>query len=168
MRRAKLQSRDEIVALLTNVGTCILGCIDTRGYPYQTPMNYEYADHSFYLVALKQPMWRTYVLSDARVALYIADGANRLLAQGRAEQVEEPLFMRRALEHRWSRRTKSHDPAGRRDGVDSTASGALPDPVEQRRSASTTELYAPTWFCVHSYELFIQQESVWRRCASYD
>src|SRR5215467_11510802 len=91
---------DSIEAVLTNTGTCILGCLDSEGDPYLIPLLYEYADGGIYLVALEKANWPQYLKRDGRVALYITGGASRVLIQGHAQQVDEPVFMRRLLEKR--------------------------------------------------------------------
>ena len=127
---------DSIEAVLTNTGTCILGCLDSRGDPYLIPLLYEYAEGGIYLVALERANWPQYLKKDGRVALYITGGSCRVLIQGQARQVEEPVFMRRLLE-----RLKQKP---------STASSAAEPTV-------------PTWFFVHIYDLQIQRGTVWMR-----
>jgi nitroimidazol reductase NimA-like FMN-containing flavoprotein (pyridoxamine 5'-phosphate oxidase superfamily) len=127
---------DSIEAVLTNTGTCILGCLDSRGDPYLIPLLYEYADGGIYLVALERANWPQYLKKDGRVALYITGGACRVLIQGNAQQVEEPVFMRRLLER-----------------------------LKQKPSASSSaaEPGVPTWFFVHMCDLQIQRGTVWMR-----
>lgn len=131
---------DSIEAVLTNTGTCILGCLDSRGDPYLIPLLYEYADGGIYLVALERANWPQYLKQDGRVALYITGGARRVLIQGHAQQVEEPVFMRRLLEER-SKQKSSTAKSGAEPGV-------------------------PAWFFVHMYDLQIQRGSVWIRHSS--
>lgn len=166
IRRAKMRRHDDIVALLTSVGTCILGCVDTRGYPYQTPVNYEYAERGFYLVALEQPMWSQYVLRDGRVALYISNGSRRLLAQGHADNVSEPLFMRRVLERHTPRRTKAHEPADYTEYETDTMPGAPLNTLHKRQAAGASRPNDLVWFCVQRYDVFIQERNGWVRDTS--
>jgi nitroimidazol reductase NimA-like FMN-containing flavoprotein (pyridoxamine 5'-phosphate oxidase superfamily) len=133
----RTDARDSIDAVLKNTGTCILGCLDSRGDPYLIPLLYEYADGGIYLVALERANWPQYLKKDGRVALYITGGACRVLIQGHAQQVDEPVFMRRLLEKR----------------------------LKQKPSAesSVAEPGDPTWFFVHMYDLQIQRGTVWMR-----
>jgi len=129
----RTDARDSIDAVLTDTGTCILGCLDSRGDPYLIPLLYEYADGGIYLVALERANWPQYLKKNGRVALYITGDACRVLIQGHAQQVDEPVFMQRLLEKR------------------------------PRQKPSTTKSGVPTWFFVHIYDLQIQRGTVWIR-----
>ena len=133
----RTDARDSIEAVLTDTGTCILGCLDSRGNPYLIPLLYEYADGGIYLVALERANWPHYLKQNGRVALYITGGACRVLIQGHAKQVDEPVFMRRLLEKRLNQQ---------------------PSMVK-----SVPEPGVPTWFFVHIYDLQIQRGAVWMR-----
>jgi nitroimidazol reductase NimA-like FMN-containing flavoprotein (pyridoxamine 5'-phosphate oxidase superfamily) len=133
----RTDARDSIEAVLTDTGTCILGCLDSRGDPYLIPLLYEYADGGIYLVALERANWPQYLKQNGRVALYITGGACRVLIQGHAQQVDEPVFMRRLLEKRLKQKPSS--------------------------AKSIAETGVPTWFFVHMCDLQIQRGTVWRR-----
>ena len=105
------------------------------------PLLYEYADGGIYLVALERANWPQYLKKDGRVALYITGDACRVLIQGRAQQVDEPVFMRRLLEKRLNQKPPSAKPVAK--------------PVAKPG--------VPTWFFVHMYDLQIQRGTVWKR-----
>ena len=145
--------------LLTDVGTCILGCIDADGFPYQTPVNFECADGGFYLVALERTLWSHHVRHNGRVALYITYGSRRVLVQGTAEQVDEPLFMRRILEQHRQRPAPTSQPAARGDQLIEMTRGGHSAAKETRHGACDHDSDAPMWFFVPGYDQLIQQGS---------
>lgn len=150
--------RDDIEAVLANAGTCILSCLDLSGNPYLIPLLYEYADGGIYLVALEQTNWSQYLQRDGRVALYITGGARRVLIQGHAQQVNEPLYMRRLLDRRSAVLSESAGTSGRKLQPGRQA-GRYSANLEQEIVDSKPGI--PMWFFVRSLGLFIQRGGVW-------
>jgi len=162
----KLALSANLETQLTDVGTCILGCIDANGFPYQTPVNFECANGGFYLVALERTMWSQHVRHNARVALYITYGSRRVLVQGTAEQVDEPLFMRRILEQHGQRPAPTSQPAARGDNLVERTQGGYSEAKETQQGACDHDLDAPMWFFVPCYDQIIQQGSLLARNSS--
>jgi nitroimidazol reductase NimA-like FMN-containing flavoprotein (pyridoxamine 5'-phosphate oxidase superfamily) len=73
-----------------------IATVDTDGWPYVTPVWYEFdaAAPAFLVVGRERARWVTHIARERRVALHIADDAHaqhtRVLVQGVAEVVEGP------------------------------------------------------------------------------
>jgi nitroimidazol reductase NimA-like FMN-containing flavoprotein (pyridoxamine 5'-phosphate oxidase superfamily) len=154
--------RKHLEAVLTNTGTCILGCLDAQEHPSLIPVLYDYADGGVYLVALEQAGWCEHLLRDERVALYISGGALHILIQGHAQQVAEPLYMRRLLDRSMTRLPQPVSPGGRTQPSEhSMGSGSFAASPEQ--GLAKGGLNRATWFFVHFSNVFLQQGGAWIR-----
>lgn len=147
-----VRHRDQLEAVLADTGTCILGCLDARGQPYLIPLLYDYADGGIYLVALKQTNWSEHLQRDGRVALYITRGTLRILIQGHAQHVAEPLYMRRLLNRHLPMSSEPVDTGNREHQSEQrTTPNSLTAYPEQRKVDS--EFNISTWFFVRIINL---------------
>ena len=149
-----VRHRDQLEAVLANTGTCTLGCLDAHGHPYLVPLLYDYADGGIYLVALEQTSWTEHLQRDGRVALYITAGALRIVIQGHAQLVAEPLYMRHLINRRLAMSFESVDSGDQKHqseqytGPDSIAADLEQGTVDTGSNIST-------WFFVRFIDIFM-------------
>ena len=90
-------SEDELRRFLAEPWTARIATVTTDGWPYLTPVWYEYeaARRCFLIVGRERAEWVRHIRATARVALHVADDFRaqhtRVLVQGRAEIVEGPI-----------------------------------------------------------------------------
>jgi PPOX class probable F420-dependent enzyme len=86
-------SEEELREFLAGAWICKLGTLTADGYPYITPVWYEYDGEGFVIIGRKRAAWVEHIRRDPRVGLCIddPDGTHtRVLVQGRGEIVEGP------------------------------------------------------------------------------
>ncbi len=86
-------SEEELREFLAGAWICKLGTLTADGYPYITPVWYEYDGEGFVIIGRERAAWVEHIRGDPRVGLCIddPDGTHtRVLVQGRGEIVEGP------------------------------------------------------------------------------
>jgi PPOX class probable F420-dependent enzyme len=84
---------DELLEFLSGAWICRLGTLTEDGYPYVTPLWYEYDGAGYVFIGRERADWLQHIRRDPRVGLCIddPDGSHRrVVVQGRAEIVEGP------------------------------------------------------------------------------
>jgi PPOX class probable F420-dependent enzyme len=90
-------SDGELTAFLAEPWNARLATLDADGWPYVTPVWYEYdaAARVFLVVGRERAEWVAHVHADPRVAFHVADDEHaehtRVSVQGRAALVEGPV-----------------------------------------------------------------------------
>jgi PPOX class probable F420-dependent enzyme len=84
---------DELHAFLSGAWICRLGTLTEDGFPYLTPLWYEYDGAGYIFIGRERADWIGHIRRDPRVGLCIddPDGSHRrVIVQGRAEIIEGP------------------------------------------------------------------------------
>lgn len=86
-------TEQELAEFLGGAWICRLGTLTEDGFPYVTPLWYEYDGTTYTFIGRERADWLRHIRRDPRVGLCIddPDGTHtRVLVQGRAEIVEGP------------------------------------------------------------------------------
>jgi PPOX class probable F420-dependent enzyme len=87
----------ELLRFLAEPWNARLATVDEDGWPYVTPVWYEFdvATRAFLIVGRARARWVAHIAREPRVALHVADDGHaqhtRVVAQGVAEVVEGPV-----------------------------------------------------------------------------
>lgn len=84
---------DDLAAFLEGAWICKLSTLDADGYPYVTPLWFEWDGVGFVFIARARATFIEHIRRDPRVGLCVddPDGSHRrVIARGRAEIVEGP------------------------------------------------------------------------------
>lgn len=83
---------EQVDAFLAEGRNMYLACLKPDGWPYVTICWHEWRDGSFWVVPRQRSRWAEYLKADPRVSVVIEEKETlrKVLAQGRAEVVEEP------------------------------------------------------------------------------
>lgn len=84
---------EEMAEFLAGAWICHLGTMTDDGFPYVTPLWYEFDGEGYILIGRERADWLRHIQRDPRVGLSIDDphGTHtRVLVQGRADVVEGP------------------------------------------------------------------------------
>jgi nitroimidazol reductase NimA-like FMN-containing flavoprotein (pyridoxamine 5'-phosphate oxidase superfamily) len=86
-------TRQEREHFLAQPLICTLATSDPDGWPYVTPLWYEWSESSFWIIGARHARWLSHLQRDTRVALCVEDlnPTRRVICQGRARLVDGPI-----------------------------------------------------------------------------
>ncbi len=87
-----VMSNEEITEFLAEPVIARLATIDGDGWPYVVPVWQEWSDDRFWVIPRQKSAWARHLADESRCAITIdeAGGQRKVVAQCRAELVEEP------------------------------------------------------------------------------